>query len=58
LEQVVFDIVAPEVRMPEWAGYNQFFNKREETLKEARSKVTDILGGVDADLKFPKGMPK
>ncbi|TET44729.1 hypothetical protein E3J62_09555 [candidate division TA06 bacterium] len=53
LEQVVYDVVAPERVKPDWKGFNHFFYKREATLDEIRRKVTDILGGVDSDLKFP-----
>jgi len=58
LEQICYDVVSPERQKPDWAGFNQFFNKREESLRDLRKKVTDVLGGVDADLKFPSTIVK
>lgn len=58
LEQIFYDVVSPERQKPDWKGFNQFFYKRETTLTELLVKVTDILGGVDADVKFPQSLAK
>jgi hypothetical protein len=56
LEQIFYDVVSPEHEKPDWKGFNQFFYKRETTLNDLRVKVTDILGGVDAETKFPRAL--
>lgn len=53
LEQIFYDAISVEKGKLDWKGYNQYFYKRENTLNELWKKITDILGGIDADIKFP-----